>query len=183
MSKVYFYYSCMESGKSASCLINIHQYRKNGIEPLILAPPQANGVITTRLGKIDEEAITITNDSLPSDYINNNTEVIIIDEVQFLSKEAIEDLFKIAIYKNIKVICYGLLTDFKTELFEGSKRLIELGAKLQLIKSVGSLGEIPVVNARYSNGKIVTTGDVISVNKETYKPMTLREYWTETQIR
>lgn len=178
MSKVYFYYSCMESGKSMACLINIYQYRKNNINTLILSPDCAEDFISSRVSDEKIPSVKIGN-KLPSTFVTKDTGVIIIDEVQFLTSKQIEDLFRISMHDNIPVICYGLLTDFKTHMFEGSKRLIELGAKLQLLKSYGSLGELPVVNARYIGDSIQTEGEVTLIEKASYKPMTLREYWSE----
>ena len=63
----------------------------------------------------------------------------------------------------LPVICYGLLTNFKTELFEGSKRLVELAESLQEIKSICRCGRKATINARMSNGKIVLEGEEILI--------------------
>ena len=78
-----------------------------------------------------------------------------------------------SISETVDVLCYGLLTDFKTELFEGSKRLIEVADSLKEIKSMCKCGKKASVNARFINGKLTTDGDVVAIeaNNVTYEPM------------
>lgn len=188
MSKVTFYHSTMNSGKSAQMMMNIHQYNTNGYSVATFVPEKGarekildgrKTVIESRVG-LKEPALAIKECEMISKLISEDTQVIFVDEVQFLTEKQVEDLFAIVINTGIPVICYGLLTNFKTELFEGSKRLIELGAKLMEIKSIGKLGEKPVVNARIINGKVQTKGAEVQLGREdSYKTLTLREYWEE----
>lgn len=201
MAKVYFKYSCMGAGKTALACITAFNYQEQGLKPLCIS-----SALDTRFGEAKEdmygfrvgkwesrieglsrevfllpEGEMLTN--FCEDFIDNygyEFGVIIVDEAQFLSAEQVEDLFRVALYWDIPVICYGLLTTFKTTLFEGSKRLIELGAKLEHIKSVGTDGESTVINGKFIKGKLVTDGDVIDIGgDEKYKAMTLRDYWAE----
>lgn len=199
MAKVYFNYSTMGSGKSVQAMINAYQYNQTGHNVLCLSPEIDNrdgegeydpsfglktGYWKSRVG-MEKVIHKIPVGRLVSDIIEDIVnftyiwfDVIIIDEVQFLSKEQIEDLFKIATFKNIPIICYGLLTDFKTELFEGSKRLIEFGAKLSVIKSIGNSGEVPVINALFIDDVMQTEGNSVCIGgDEKYRALTLREYF------
>ena len=188
MSKVTFYHSTMNSGKSAQMMMNIHQYNSNGYNVATFVPEKGARkealenkatVIESRIG-LQEPAIAIKECDMVSKFIDEQTSVIFVDEAQFLTSNQVEDLFLIAIKTGIPVICYGLLANFKTELFEGSKRLIELGAKMIEIKSVGKLGEKPVVNARFVNGKVQTKGAEVQLGREdSYRTLTLRQYWEE----
>ena len=93
-----------------------------------------------------------------------NNSVVIVDECQFLTKEQVDDLKEVS--NHIPVLCYGLLTNFKTELFEGSKRLVEIAESLMEIKSVCKCGKKATVNARFIDGKIVTDGEEVLLGKE-----------------
>ena len=90
--------------------------------------------------------------------------VVIVDECQFLTRTQVDELKEVS--KNIPVLCYGLLTNFKTELFEGSKRLVEIAESLMEIKSVCHCGKKATVNARFVDDKLVTDGEEILLGKE-----------------
>lgn len=83
---------------------------------------------------------------------------IFIDEVQFLSKKQVEDFYRIVHDFALPVLCYGLKNNFKSELFAGSKRLIELADDLQEIRCICHCGKRARQNARVVNGRIVKTG-------------------------
>ncbi len=199
MASVYFKTACMGAGKTALACINAFNYEEQGLTPLCLS-----SALDTRFGEAEEDSFglkigkwesrieELSRDIflLPTDtkvllhvakisrHYNIKPNVIMVDEAQFLREEQVEELFKIAIYFDIPVLCYGLLTTFKTTLFEGSKRLIELGAKLEPVKSIGTNGKKTVINAKFVNGKIVTEGDDIDIGgDEKYKALSLKDYW------
>lgn len=199
MSNVYFKYACMGAGKTALACISAFNYEEQGLTPLCIssaldtrfgeAVDDGNGV---KIGKWESRIEGLSRDVylLPADVpvlpfvarvarvYKIKPQVIIIDEAQFLSESQVEDLFTISMYLDIPVLCYGLLTTFKTTLFEGSKRLIELGARLEPIKSVGTDGKKTVINAKFIDGKIVTEGDDIDIGgDEKYKALSLKDYW------
>lgn len=199
MAKVYFKYSTMGAGKTALACITAYNYEEQGLTPLCLSPlidtrsgsPKTDkygikkGKWQSRIEGLSREVFLVSPKNTIIRFFTKiswlymiKPDVIIIDEVQFFKEEQIEELFKIAIYWNIPVICYGLLTDFKTHLFEGSKRLIELGAKLEHIKSISENGERTVINAKFQNGKLITKGETIDIGgNEKYKAMSLKEFW------
>ena len=86
---------------------------------------------------------------------------MIIDEAQFCSESQINDCKEIS--EDITVLCYGLKTNFKSYLFEGSKRLIEIADNIEEIKSICSCGSNATVNARIVDGKLVTSGEEIQI--------------------
>jgi thymidine kinase len=103
--------------------------------------------------------------------------VVIVDECQFLSREQVDQLKEISAH--IPVLCYGLLTNFKTELFEGSKRLVEIAESLMEIKFVCSCGRKATLNGRFIDGKLVTEGEEILLGKEEfYRPLCYNCYHT-----
>lgn len=99
------------------------------------------------------------------------TDVIMIDEAQFLSEGQVDELYKISF--KIPVMCFGLLIDFSQHLFPGSKRLLELSESLQEIKTVCKCGKKATINARFdSNGHVITKGEQIDIGgNEKYKAL------------
>lgn len=183
MSKLYFKYGTMGSSKTANALMCKFNYEQQGFSVLLLKPKAdtrdiENGeyVVKSRIGlKSYCETFTET-DNLQELFKNLNNkkkyDVVMIDECQFATKEQVNQLKCIS--EKIDVLCYGLLTDFKTELFEGSKRLIELADSLKEIKSMCKCGKKASVNARFVNGKLVIDGDVVAIensNNVKYEPM------------
>lgn len=199
MTSVYFYYATMGAGKTAHACITAFNYEEVGLKPLCITSAYDTRYIAehtldsvnelplgrweSRISELSRDAYILAPDeNVINIYnkvsVNEDIDVIIVDETQFLSKEQIENIFKIALYLDIPIICYGLLTDFKTELFESSKRLIELGAKLKPLKSIGRNGKKTVINGKFKNDILVTKGDVLEVGgNDKYRALTLDEYW------
>lgn len=172
MAKLYFKYGTMGSSKTAQALMCKFNYEQKGFlvhifKPLVDNRKIVNGknVIYSRIG-LTSSCNEFDKNFNFLDYKNNKIKnidksVIIVDECQFLSKKQVEELKEIS--QVLPVICYGLLTNFKTELFEGSKRLVELAESLQEIKSICRCGRKATINARISNGKIVLEGEEILI--------------------
>lgn len=180
MAKLYFKYGSMGSSKTAQALMTKFNYEQKGfnvilIKPLLDTRDVENGkiIVKSRIGLSSNCYAFETSKNLV-DFIKkigiNERTIVIVDEVQFCTKKQIEDLHKISRTNN--VLCYGLLTNFKTELFEGSKRLIEIADSIQEIKSVCSCGRKATINARFVNGQIVFEGEEVMVGAdETYKSL------------
>lgn len=172
MAKLYFKYGTMGSSKTAQALMCKFNYEQKGFlvhifKPLVDNRKVVNGknVIYSRIG-LTSSCNEFDKNFNFLDYKNNKIKnidksVIIVDECQFLSKKQVEELKEIS--QVLPVICYGLLTNFKTELFEGSKRLVELAESLQEIKSICRCGRKATINARISNGKIVLEGEEVLI--------------------
>ena len=167
----------MNSGKSGMLLMQAHQFEERGIPFLclksIIDTRDGEDVIVSRVG-IKRECISINVDDNIYDLIYNymaNAILegmdkplwILVDECQFLSKIQVEQLAKIVDKLNINVMCYGLRTDFTTNLFEGSKRLMELADSIEEVKTLCHCGNKAIVNARFINGELVTEGDQIVI--------------------
>lgn len=184
MNKLYFKYGAMGSSKTAQALMCRFNYIQKGFNVLLAKPALDTRSIDvkSRIG-LSAPCETFTpNDDLLNFYNNLNDKskinVFIIDEAQFLTKKQVEELKEIT--KNIPVLCYGLLTNFKTELFEGSKRLVELADSLMEIKSVCRCGRKATINARFTNGHIAKDGDEICIGAdEKYEGMCYECYQKE----
>lgn len=174
MNKLYFRYGVMGSSKTAEALMCRFNYIQKGFNVLLLKPSidsrfeDGKPQVTSRIG-IKADCIKFDKcQNLIDLYTNENLkqkiDVIIVDECQFSTPKQIEQLRRIAY--DIPVLCYGLLTNFKTELFDGSKRLVEIADSLQEVKSVCTCGRKASVNARLIDGKITTQGAEVLIGAE-----------------
>jgi len=181
MSKLYFKYGVMGSSKTAQALMCKFNYEQQGFEVLLLKPSldtrdteDGKVIAKSRIGLTSECYTFDKNENLYKFVFNKNQFkdncIVIVDECQFLTRTQVDELKEVS--SKIPVMCYGLLTNFKTELFEGSKRLVEIAESLMEIKSVCKCGKKATVNARFVDGKIVTEGDEILIGgNECYRPL------------
>ena len=178
MSKLYFKYGAMGSSKTANLLITKFNYEEKGKRVLLLksASDDRDGanIVKSRVG-LEAEAGVIDSGSILEKFRDKIRicDVILVDEAQFLSESQINELHEIVTSYDIPVICYGLMTDFTSHMFEGSKRLVEIAESLAEIKTVCSCGRKATINARMdATGKIVTSGEQIAIGgNELYKSM------------
>ena len=190
MHKLYFKYGVMGSSKSAQVLMTKFNYEQKGFNVLLLKPSidtrDDNGstrMITSRIGLKSECIVFNETMNLYELYLSENkkkkVDVLIIDEVQFAKEAQIDQCQQIADY--IPVLCYGLKTNFKGYLFEGSKRLLEIADSISEIKSICKCGFKAVMNAKLVNGVVVTDGNEIDIGgDEKYESMCYR-CWKEGQ--
>ena len=108
---------------------------------------------------------------------------ILIDEAQFLSAEQVDQLAAVVDEYGINVVCYGLRTDFRTHLFEGSKRLLEIADTIDEIKSTCTCGRKTIVNARVNSlGEIITEGEVVEIGGNDRYIAVCRKCWRNKRI-
>ena len=170
MNKLYFKYGSMGSSKTAQALMCRFNYIQKGFNVLLAKPSidTRSSNVTSRIGLTAKCETFSPKENLIEFFNKFNKEskidVFIIDEAQFLTKEQVNELKEISL--TIPVLCYGLLTNFKTELFEGSKRLVELSDSLMEIKSVCKCGRKATINARFVNDKIVLEGNEVEIGAD-----------------
>lgn len=173
MSKLYFRYGAMNCGKSTNLLQVAFNYEERGMKVLIIKPKtdtKGGDKIVSRLGVTRTVDMCFgKNDNIYSainDYISNEGKVhcILADEVQFFTKAQIDEMFKISVFLDIPVICYGLRTDFQMEGFEGSERLLLIAHSLEELKTICKCGRKALVNGRKVNGKFVFEGDQVAID-------------------
>lgn len=170
MAKLIFNYSAMNSGKTMDLLRTAYNYEENGLKVIVMKPSvdtKGGKSIVTRVGLNREVDYLIGNDcdvyKLLCDKIDG-VKCIFVDEAQFLSVEHVEQLFRITKLLNVPVICYGLRTNFKSELFLGSMRLLALADELNEFKSLCNCGNMARFNARRLNGEFLYDGDDILID-------------------
>ena len=138
MAKLYFRYGTVSSAKTLNLLAVVHNYRQQGKFCILLKPATdarfGKCIVRSRAG-LEE----VADDTLEADdivCIDINADCIVVDEAQFLTVAQIEELRDITDKNNIPVICYGLRSDFRSNLFPASKRLFELADDIQEIKNI-----------------------------------------------
>lgn len=157
MSKLYFRYGAMNSGKSTHLMQVAYNYEERGMKVVIIKPRIDNkggDTLVSRLG-VNRRVDLLVSDQddifqIISNYIkeNNKIDCILVDEVQFLRESQIDQLFEIAVKINIPIICYGLRTDFKRNGFEGSTRLLLLAHSIEEMKTICACGRKAIFNGR-----------------------------------
>lgn len=173
MSKLYFRYGAMNSGKSTHLMQVAYNYEERGMNVILLKPKtdkKGGEKLVSRLGVERKVDLVVSNEDnvleMVKRYqeINGKIDCILADEVQFLKSIQIDQLFEIAVVFNIPVICYGLRTDFKMQGFEGSIRLLLLAHSVEEMKTICKCGKKAVVNGRKINGRFVFEGEQIAID-------------------
>lgn len=171
MAQLYFRYSTMNAGKSIDILKTHHNYEEQGKDCLLISYANdkrfGEGIIASRIG-IEAPCLLfdahIDIKKLIKDNLTKNTLCIIVDESQFLTEQQVDDLTEIVDESNIPVICYGLLTDFQTKLFPGSKRLLEVSDKQEQLKTVCWVcNKKAIHNLRMKGNKPIFDGNVVEI--------------------
>ena len=194
MANLEFRYGPMNSGKSMAVLQMAHNYEENNKKVILVKSvidTKGGDYLVSRIGpkrKVQIKLLkseTLLNDKYKS-YIED-ANAILVDEAQFLTKKQVDDLWYIAKNMDIAVICFGLKTNFKSEMFEGSKRLFELSDKFKELETICSCGTKARFNARKINGKYVFDGDECMIdgedNKIEYVPLCGRCYLNKVYLK
>ena len=164
MKKLIFRYSAMNAGKSTNLIMTYHNYKELGLNPVAVVPTLSkNKRIYSRTG-VGIKAIRFKE---LFDYTRNNkVDCVLVDEVQFLSKEEIGFLNTLSIYKDITIICYGLRTTSTGELFEGSKHLMALADDMEELPTLCMCGKKAKMNLRAIDGVVDKSSEVVKLREE-----------------
>lgn len=171
MAKLYFRYGAVGSAKTMNLLAVAHSYEQQGKRILLLKPELdvrfGAQRIRSRSG-LEKEAHVLINEDTRLDRLDlEGVSCVLVDEAQFLSEKIIEGLRDIATKRGVPVICYGLRTDFKRRLFEGSRRLLELADALEEVKmTCHYCNRKAIFNLKLVGGKAVSEGPQIELGTE-----------------
>ena len=188
MAKLHYFYSTMNAGKSTSLLQSNHNYEENNLKTLLFIPKEDmdfnNGKIVSRIG-LEANAIIVNHEydffSEIKKLASSTIHCILIDEAQFLKAKQIKQLSRVADSLNIPVMCYGIRTDFRGELFEGSASLLALADNLIELKTVRS--ECPrkatMVVRLNEDGKVVTEGSQVQLGGNDVYKVVCRKHFRE----
>ena len=166
MAKMYFKYGAMGSSKTAQALITKYNYEENDLRVWLIKPSadtrDGAQILRSRIGLEAQVEVIPPDVDIYARFLGSKarrSDVIIVDECQFLTEKQIDQLRSIVDEHNIPVMCFGLRTDFQTKLFPGSRRLMEVADTIQEIKTICDFGAKATVNARIDgSGHIVTEG-------------------------
>ncbi len=189
MAKLYFKYGAMGSSKTAQALITRYNYEENDMRVWLIKPSadtrDGEATLRSRIG------LTATVEVIPPEANiyhrfqqtrQGACHAVIVDECQFFTPEQIDQLRSIVNDFNIPVMCFGLRTDFQTKLFPGSRRLMEIADCIEEIKTMCDCGSKATVNARISDGYVVTEGaQVVLGGNDCYIAMCHRCYTRSIQ--
>jgi thymidine kinase len=187
MAKLYFYFSAMNAGKTTTLLQSAHNYRERGMRVAILTPKldfrAGSGTVASRIGLQAEGIAFERNDDLQQ-IIKADIEArgplhcVLVDEAQFLTKAQAWQLSEVVDALRIPVLCYGLRTDFRGELFEGSQYLLAWADELQEIKTICHSGKKATMNVRIdAQGHALQDGPQVEIGgNERYVSVSRAEF-------
>jgi thymidine kinase len=178
VSKLYFRYGAMNSGKSTALLQAAFNYEERHQQVLLAKPDvdtKGESLIVSRLGVSRAVDFTVApTDSMRASFGRQRASVLLttgadvncllIDEAQFLTPEQVDDLLRIAILDGVPVLAYGIRTDFRTIAFPGSARLLEVAHSLEELKTICRCGRKAVFNARKIGDVFVFAGDQVAID-------------------
>ncbi|MEJ2762627.1 thymidine kinase [Photobacterium sp. MCCC 1A19761] len=172
MAQMYFYYSAMNAGKSTTLLQSSFNYRERGMTPVIFTAAIddrfGKGKVSSRIG-LEEEAELFSDDDdlyvrLQDMSATQKIDCVLIDECQFLTKKQVYQLTEVVDKLNIPVLCYGLRSDFRGELFEGSQYLLAWADKLVELKTICHCGrKANMVIRMDEHGRAIADGDQVVI--------------------
>ncbi len=173
MAKLYFYYSAMNAGKTTSLLQSAYNYHERGMRTLIFTPSLDNrfgeGVVASRIG-LKADALRISADEnlferVEADIAERGAlHCVFVDEAQFLTKAQVWQISDVVDRLNVPVLAFGLRTDFRGELFEGSRYLLAWADNLEEIKTICHSGRKATMVVRVDeHGRAVTKGPQVEI--------------------
>ncbi|MBA3929841.1 thymidine kinase [Pseudoxanthomonas japonensis] len=187
MAKLYFYYSAMNAGKTTTLLQSAHNYRERGMRVAILTPRlddrAGTGVVASRIGLRSAAAAFERGDDLEhwireDIAAHGKLDCVLVDEAQFLTRAQVWQLSEVVDALRIPVLCYGLRTDFRGELFEGSQYLLAWADELSEIKTICHTGKKAIMTVRVNaQGLAVQDGPQVEIGgNERYVSVSRAEF-------
>jgi thymidine kinase len=186
MSKLYFRYGAMGASKTANAIMVAYNYGERGQKAVIIKPAvdtrDEADVIRSRIGLQAPVVKFHSGDNLVSMFVDGrkrgSVNCIVVDEAQFLTDRQVHQLAELADVYGIPVICYGLRTDFRGELFPGSKALMAYADSIEEIKTMCWCGKKATFNARIVEGRVVREGEQVIIGGNEMYVALCRMHWT-----
>ena len=181
MAQLYFKYGAMGSSKTANALMARFNYEERGQQCLLVKPriDQRDGerLVVSRIGLKHECIYFDELQQLSAMELQQNA-CIIVDEAQFLSREDVRWLARLVDDLDIPVMCYGLRSDFKGDLFPGSYELLVMADKIEEVKTICWCGKKATFNARFDqDGNVLKEGEQVVLGaNDTYIGL-CRRHW------
>ncbi|MDE2386320.1 MAG: thymidine kinase [Actinomycetales bacterium] len=176
MSKLYFRHGAMNSGKSTALLQVAYNYEERDQRVLLVKPAvdtKGDKAVVSRLGVTRDVDFLVTPDlNLREAFADYASETggrgpiacLLIDEAQFLTRDQVDQALEIAVLDRVPVLAYGIRTDFLTNGFPGSIRLLEIAHSLEELKTICRCGKKAMYNARLFDGRFVFHGEQVAID-------------------
>jgi len=185
MAKLYFYYSTMNAGKSTSLLQAAYNYAERGMTRILftyLPDGSVAGEVGSRIG-LRAPALGFSN---TTDFIQVlsplNPHCVLVDEAQFLTGAQVRQLAWVVDERNIPVMCYGLRTDFRGELFSGSAALLAWADALVEQKTICHCGRKATMVVRVGQeGRVERDGDQVEIGGNDRYVALCRKHFSRAQ--
>ena len=170
MSKLYFHYGAMNSGKTTTLLQVAHNYEEKEMKIILIKPKtdtKGQNKVVSRLGVEREVDVLLDSDKTIMEYMKSEKpNAIIVDEAQFLTPKQVDELYFITKEYDIPVLCYRLRCDFQMKGFPGSTRLLEIADDIKELKTICKCGQKATQNLRTLNGVAVFEGNQVLIDGE-----------------
>ena len=182
MAKLYFRHGPVGCAKTLNLLAVAYNYERQGKRALVLKP--ATDVrfdplkVASRAGLERQADLLLEDDTRLCFDFFEDCHCVLVDEAQFLSASVVEQLRELTLRKELPVICYGLRTDFRSDLFEGSRRLLELADSIEEIKTTCAYcNSKAILNLKSLDGEPTLDGPSTELGcEELYLPVCYRHY-------
>ena len=171
MAKIHLKYGAMNSGKTDTLIKTAYNYEERKLNVVVIKPEidTKGGTTITARGGHSREVDILADSGLDLRHEigkRNLIACVLVDEAQFLTPDQISQLYSVAKEDDISVICYGLRTDFRTQLFPGSQRLFEVADNIEKLPTMCFCGSQAEFNTRKVNGNYIFTGDQVAIDGE-----------------
>jgi thymidine kinase len=182
MAKLYFRHGTVGSAKTLNLLAVAHNYERQGKKVIVIKPGfddrYGEREVASRAGlRREAHIILMASDRLEmADF--EGVQCVLVDEVQFMTAAHIEQLRDISDQLGVPVICYGLRTDFRSQLFDGSRRLMELADSIEEVKTTcHRCNRKAIFNLKCIDGVALLDGPSQQVaGDETFQPVCSLHY-------
>lgn len=175
MAKLHFKYGAMNCGKSDTLIKTAFNYREKDLPIAVIKPSidtkDETAIVARAGGRLEPDILATPETNLRqelSDLLGRRAigrlSCVLVDEAQFLMTEQIDDLYDTAKLDDTSVIAYGLRTDFRTRVFPGSLRLLELADNIEKLPTMCACGSQAEFNTRKVNGLYVFDGDQVAID-------------------
>lgn len=186
MAKLYFYYSTMNAGKSTALLQAAHNYAERGMRTQLFTAfidDRAGGKIASRIGLSAQARRFDTQTDFGALASSEPVDCVLIDEAQFLTNQQVRQLARLVDEANIPVMCYGLRTDFRGELFPGSAKLLAWADSLIELKTICFCGRKATMVVRVGrDGLVEIEGHQVEIGgNERYIPFCRKHFFESVE--
>ncbi len=182
MAKLYFRYGTVSSAKTLNLLAVAHNYENQGKRAIVLKPSvdtrHGAGQVVSRAGLGRPAHVVVDDDTVLDLDEFAGCACVLVDEAQFLSPALIDQLRELTRTHDVPVICYGLRTDFRSHLFDGSRRLMELADSIEEVKTTCAFcNRKATMNLKLDGERATLEGPRLHLGGDSlYRPVCYRHY-------